>query len=519
MKKTINHIIIAASLLAVTGSFSSCKKFLDVNKDPNNPTQIPAHTRLIGAITTTNGASMWRGTRELVGVMQYGATKLTTGTNRNAETWRFTASYFFWQNAYVFTMPNCVDLIVLGKKEQNYHFAGAGSVLLALNLGMLADQYGSIIASDYYDGVSQINLQPKMDDQQTAYKYIDSLLTEAIKFFGMPNNTPLNYSGGDIMFNGDVNKWTRFAWALKARYLNHLTKKGSLYNPTAVITACGNAFNADGMDAQFPYLAGAQQTDENPFASWGGFTDATNPRYFTWTQFFVNILTKFPVTETPYEDPRISKIMKPAASDGKYRGLRSGAGLAGGQDGTGTFTNENDYGPFSKSGFYTNVTSPFPFITYSEVKLIEAEASLRSNKKTEALNAYREGVNANMRKLGVSAGDINAYWTAQEADGLVAHFDDLTKGLSHIMRQKYITQCLNAETWVDMRRMDYSNAIYGPSLRRPANINTVIFDPGNSSQWIRGMVYETNEQNRNPEAVGDNSEKYRLLTPLWWDKP
>ncbi len=65
-----------------------------------------------------------------------------------------------------------------------------------------------------------------------------------------------------------------------------------------------------------------------PFASWGGFTDPANPRYFTWTQFFVNILTKFPVTETPYEDPRISKIMKPAPSDNKYWGLRSGAGLA-----------------------------------------------------------------------------------------------------------------------------------------------------------------------------------------------
>ncbi len=118
----------------------------------------------------------------------------------------------------------------------------------------------------------------------------------------------------------------------------------------------------------------------------------------------------------------------------------------------------------AKSGYYTNVTSPFPFITYSEVKLIEAEASLRSNKKTEALNAYREGVSANMRKLGVSAGDINAYWTAQEADGLVAHFDNLTTGLSHIMRQKYITQCLNPETWVDMRRMDYSNADLWPLL-------------------------------------------------------
>ena len=516
MKRTNNYII--GFLIVTVFIFTSCKKYLDVNKDPNNPTQIPAHSRLVGAITTTNGASMWRGAREIAGATQYGVTRLLTGTNRNAEQWRFTASYFFWQNAYVFTMPNCVDLIVLGKKENNLQFAGAGEILLALNLGMLTDQYGSIVASDYYDGVSQIKLQPRMDDQQTVYRTIDSLLDDAIVLLKGANTIPLNYSGGDIMYKGDVDKWTRLAWSLKARYLNHLSKKGSLYNAAKIIEACKNGFNADGMDAEFPYIAGAQQTDENPWSSWGGFTTPSDPRYFTWSQFFVNILTKFPVTETAYQDPRIIRIMKPGA-DSMYRGLRSGAGLAGGQDGGGTFTDSASYGPFSKSGFYTNTTSPFPFITYSEVKLIQAEASLRSGDKAGALAAYEEGVRANMRKLGVLAADINTYWAAQLADGLILHFDNLTQGLNHIMRQKYITQCLNPETWVDMRRMDFSKNIYGPSLRRPANLNTVIFDVNNDNQWIRGMVYETNEQNRNPEAVGDNTEKYRLLTPLWWDQP
>src|SRR5689334_7926201 len=89
--------------LVAVAAFTSCKKYLDINKDPNNPSSVPAHARLIGAITTTNGASMWRGAREVAGITQYGVTKLLTGTNRNAETWRLTASYFFWQNAYVFT--------------------------------------------------------------------------------------------------------------------------------------------------------------------------------------------------------------------------------------------------------------------------------------------------------------------------------------------------------------------------------------------------------------------------------
>lgn len=528
-KKGIACLVLGVFLLS-----SSCKKFLEVNVDPNNPTKVSAANRLVGAITTSNGAALWRGEREIAGVTQYGVTKLLTGTNLNAETWRFTSAYFAWQNTYVFTMPNCIDIINLGEEEGNPHFVGAGKTLLAMNFGLLTDQYGAIVIDEFYNGKTQLSLTPKMQDQQTVYQHIDQLLDEAIAAFNNPANaTGLNSAGGDIMYQGNVDKWRRFAWALKARYLNHLTKKTNLYNPTKILEACANAFNQDGMDAEFPYLANGLPTDENPWFSWGGFVvppgstpdqAVYNPRYFAWGQFFVNMLTALPVTNTPLQDPRISRIMQPAPSDGQYRGLRPGGGLvagqgilANGQNGDATKRNANDYGLFSNSGFYTRETSPFPFITYSEVKLIEAEARLRSADIGGALLAYEEGVKSNMRKLGVSAPEITAYWTAQLADGLNAHFANLTQGLSHIMRQKYISLCLNPETWVDMRRSDFSQAIYGPSLVRPLNLNTVVFDVNNPNQWIRAMVYESNEQTRNPDNVGDNSERYRLLTPLWWD--
>ncbi|UZJ65817.1 hypothetical protein OKW96_06535 [Sphingobacterium sp. KU25419] len=101
---------------------------------------------------------------------------------------------------------------------------------------------------------------------------------------------------------------------------------------------------------------------------------------------------------------------------------------------------------------------------------------MRKGDSNGALVSYEEGVKSNMRKLGVSASDISNYWNAQVADGLSQHFSTVDGGLSHIMRQKYISLCLNPETWVDMRRMDYSANIYGPSLKRPTNLNTTIFD-------------------------------------------
>ncbi|KEO75480.1 SusD/RagB family nutrient-binding outer membrane lipoprotein [Anditalea andensis] len=519
MKNRNNIIYLLVILLFFN---SSCENYLDINQDPNLPTIVPAHRRVIGAITTSNGAAMWRGTREVAGIMQYATTGLATGANRNAETWRFTASYFLWQNAYVFTMPNCVDLIVLGEDEGNPHFVGAGKTLLAMNFGLLTDQYGDIVLDDYYDGRSQITLTPSFNTQQDVYQRIDQLLDEAITAFQSPNPGPsLNFSNGDILYQGDIQKWIKFAWSLKARYLNHMSKKTSLYNPDAILTAVQNGFDGDGMDAEFAYIQGGQQTDENPWFSWGGFTaaDRINHRYFTWSQFFVDLLKHLPVTETQYTDPRIGIIMSPAESDGAFRGLKPGLGLAGGAGGSGEFTDQADYGVFPNGGFYTKPTSPMPFITYSELKFIEAEAQLRSGNAVAAFRAYEEGVKANMRKLGVEAAAINAYWIAHMEDGADTHFNDLTSGLSHIMRQKYITQVLHPETWVDMRRMDYSQDIYGPSLQRPSNINNVIFDINDPNQWIRAMVYETNEQNRNGDQIGDNSEQYRLLTPLWWDRP
>lgn len=519
------HILIMGS--AIMLGLPSCKKYLDVNQDPNNPSKVEAASRVIGVITTSSGASQWRGTREIAGVMQYGGLQTSTSAGYAAVNWRFNNGYFLWQNAYVNTMPNCVDLIVLGESEGNPHFVGVGKTMLALNYGLLTGQYGSIVVDDYYNGKDQLSLVPKFNDQKTVYERIQTLLDEAIAAFDRTDNKrELNVKKGDILYAGDITKWKRFAWALKARYYNHLSKKSSLYNADQVLDACGKAFNADGMDAEFAYLAGATLIDENPWSSWGGFESLTNPRYFSWTQFFVNMLTSFPVTNTLYQDPRISKIMTPAVSDGAYRGTASGAYIANGQGplangnaGDATKTSPNDYGRFSKSGYYTNTTSPFGFITYSEVKLIQAEALLRKGgNATAALNAYEEGVKSNMRKLGVSAVDVNNYWTAQLADGVAAHFTNLTQGLSHIMRQKYISLCLNPETWVDMRRMDYSASIYGPSLKRPANLNTAIFDAVNPNQWIQAMCYESNEQNRNPAAVGDNSEKTRLLTPLWIQK-
>ena len=500
--KNLKHILLIFILII---SISSCEKFLDVNDDPNAPANVSLDLRIKPTILMANGAAQWRGAREIVAVTQYVASK---SKGANPDTWEFTTRNFFWQNALVWTFPNAVDMIVQGKEENSPHFSGVGKIFKAFLIASLSDQYGRMPWDDLYDGIHQPVLTPRFEDQKTIYENCINLLDEAVvDLSATDNKIGLNRRDGDIIYQGDTEKWIKFAYALKARYLNHYSKKSGLYNPDAIIEACSKAFDGVGMDAEFNYVKGGSQTQANPWSAegYGEFKSELFPRYAGYTQFFINML-KNPFFLNDSIDPRLPIIMNPAVKTGLFTGLVSGRGLDG--------KNIKEYCRVA-GGFYSLADSPFPFATYSEVKYIEAEARLRKGDAAGAIEAFKTGVLADMTKLGVADTTIQ-----KVSDGLnkltPADFtaNNNKAGLSKIMTQKYIAMVFNPETWVDMRRMDYSNEIY-PGLARPDNVNE-IFGEG---EWIRAMPYEYNEENRNGKNLGDNRPDVRMKTPVWWDVP
>ncbi len=498
---TISKIIIFILLISVS---VSCEKFLDVNDDPNAPANVALDLRLKPTILMANGAAQWRGTREVAAIMQYVASSNGTG-GFSATRWEFTNSYFVWQNTLVWTYPNAIDMIVMGEDQNSPYFSGVGKIFKAYLLFLLTDQLGSIPFDDLYNGRDQAILEPRFEEQEVVYEKCLAVLDEAIiDLSETENEISLNGRGGDIIYEGDSTKWVKFAYALKARYLNHYTKKPSLYNPAAVIAACENAFNDNEQDAEFPYTLGGGTTQANPWSS-EGFGDMAGAlgRYTGWSHFFVEMLKNSPLSDTI--DPRMPIIMNPSVNDTAFRGIVSGRGYD--KDPNLAF---NDYSNVT-GGFYTSGASPWPFITYAEVKFIEAEAKLRSGDVSGARDALKEGVSANMKKLGV---DVSLRTIAEnKLDALTdADFTPLEAGLYYIMTQKYIALVLHPETWVDMRRMDYSSTIY-PGLTQPEDVN-IIFGPG---EWIKAMIYEYNEENRNPDNLPNNDPELRMTTPVWWD--
>src|SRR5690606_23037525 len=197
--------------------------------------------------------------------------------------------------------------------------------------------------------------------------------------------------------------------------------------------------NQDNAQVNFP--GGEAENTNQPFSADGYGSSRID--YFS--NFFVELLKNPLSAAVAIQDPRLP-IIVPEAVNGGYHGVVTGRGLDG--------LPSEDFS-LGNGGFYTSPASPTYMITYSEVKFIEAEARFTKGDLPGAYAALKAGVQADLEKLAVPAAEITAYLAQLDVE---VGSSGIT--LSDIMIQKYIANMLNPETWVDMRRMDYSSDIY-----------------------------------------------------------
>ena len=82
------------------------------------------------------------------------------------------------------------------------------------------------------------------------------------------NVSQANLAKGDAYFyNGDRNKWKRFAYSVLARSFNHLTNKNS-YQPDSVIAYANLGINLTTDDATAKFQASGLSGTYNFFGIW-----------------------------------------------------------------------------------------------------------------------------------------------------------------------------------------------------------------------------------------------------------
>ena len=456
---------------AVTG-FTSCKKYLDVNENPNAATKPPINGLLVN-VTQQTGLNVYRVSNITSYYVQYLANVSVGGAT---DTYEPIDASSTWSNLYE-TMTDIYDLDKLAAEQSAFYYQGISKIMMAMNLQLVHNLWGSAPYSDAFSGNT---LTPEYDNAESIFQTCLSLLDEGISLLNNPQPGIDISSSDDLIHQGDVSAWIKTAHALKARLLNQLSKT-SQYDPSAIFDELDDAYTSAADDA---YL--------NTFS-------VVNP----WNQVAINnsnllldgwlsttYINAMNGTTFGIFDPRLP-FTASLTQFGDYRGTRNG----GDRFGSG-IDDEESY--VSLTGYYSSESAPLYIITYEEMKFIEAEAAFRDGDKMRAYAAYLEGIRANMNKLGVAAADRDDY----VGDPSVS-VGEANLTLKDIFTEKYKALFLMPVTWDDARRFDYGYE----DFMLPLNVVT--------STFVRRLVYPTVETARNSANVPTVTD---VTQKLWWDQ-
>jgi hypothetical protein len=484
MKHMKNKILKLGAIAMVFIVFTSCEKWIDtdMNNDPNNPEKANYNAVLPSieaSLAYQFGGDISRPVA--IWMQQY------SGVGNQAiayDVYNFTQSDVnnVWYYAmYSGPMADLSRMIKQAAVEGAPHYQGVAEVLMALSLGTMTDLFGDIPYSKAFDGDNE-KFKPAFDSQESIYTSINKLLDDAIVHLGAAESL---FSPGveDLIYGGDLNLWIAAANTLKARYALHLSKVPGSDAYNKALVALANGFTSFSDDMQFAF--GSKSNELNP-----AYQFFMNDRYgdIYMGAFFVDTLSG---------DPRFNSFVDTTgAADDPSIGVGSNPGMADG---------------FAMPGpFYHSEDSPVPFITYAEVKFIEAEALLMTGNAAGAATAFNDAVTSSVKKVedNLSKKQLKdstrianqAAWLAANASETAA-----TITLGKIITQKYIALYTQPETFVDYRRTGY------PQLTPAADAATV------DKQIPRRWPYPTSERLYN----ADNFAPYKsvtISTPVWWDK-
>ena len=405
-----------------------------------------------------------------------------------------------WLQIYLYILPNVKVIKTKVEAEGAIHFGAVTDIVTAINLGIATDTWDNIPYSQANLGPD--NLFPEFDTQEMIYAEIFNLLDGAIAALQTTDTSGISLGSEDLIYGGDLDKWLRAAYTLKARYQLRLIGNGSV-SAADVLSSISNGFTSNADDFQMFY----DDRNINPWYSGEILARATGNFHHDIASQLVSSMNGdyYPFQSAALTiDPRLP-VFATNNGDTEWKGYVSGGG---GLAPDGTTANAQ----FVDGGYYTKIDAPLVLITYAEAQFIKAEAAFLANGGNEtsvgstsvAYTAYIEGIMASMDKYNVDGTDYIA-------DGAV-DVGEAGLMLNHIMKEKYIHNFLNPETFVDYRRYDFSDDVFvGLTIREEEDSEGEF-----AGEWFRRATYPASELVRNEAVVVANQQL--PTAPVGWDE-
>lgn len=504
MKKVFYSLLTASTIL-----FGSCEKFLDVNDDPNNVTDVQI-TQLLPSVTVNVGymgaSDLFRYTSLLVQQFSGHGPNTGFGTFREYERYNINDSDVNnqWTRIFGTTLSDIQLLIDKAEASGSPHYAGVAKLLKAYVYQIVVDAWGDV---PYFNASKHAeNLYPEVDDDEAIYADLIRLIDEGIGNINAassalsPNQYTTIYTSND--WPSAREKWEKFGNTLKLRIFLHYSARDAAFASqqiSALINSGARFMESNGDSFQMSFLAESQR--QNPLYSMenGQFRN----------QFFPNRFLVDLMNETG--DPRRRSYFVPFpyhSSPATYRGASfldiepSSAysrihsyiyGTASAVDPA----RVNPNGSLQDGAITYAGDGPARLLTYAEYNFIRAEAALLYGAPGDAEAFFAAGIRASMQEAGLTQAEIDGYMAAH---GALSGTD--AQQLEQIITEKYVANyAVLVEPWTDYRRTGYPRLV--PHQQPAAIYNEV----------PRSLPYAQSEINNNPHIT----QKPSLLERVFWD--
>lgn len=523
MKRIFKYLV----ALTVIGIMAGCtKKFEELNTDPTkagpdsfNPNFLLTTSQLRYTGSADFSYETWRAQLIYFSTMMQHFSHLAGYWAGDKYTLNpdYNAAYF--QRAYDEQVKHVVDLVELTRDKAQYaNLHQMGRIMKVLIFHRITDIYGDVPYSEAGMGFYKRIFKPKYDEQSAIYPDMLKELDEAAAKL----DASKDIASGDLIYNGDIGKWKRFAYSLMLRLAMRLVKVDANAAKTwAEKAAAGGTLGSNADNAFIKHDASGGRPTINRISQIMNLPYEIP--YIRWTKTFIDFLKN-------NNDPRLgvlAEIPPPppnentlgAAGDqtpANQLGMPNGYDLQGGATDISKAPGyPGTWYKYSRpiNRFYAKDAGITMLLTYAETELLLAEAKQRGwNIPLTAADHYNNGVKGAMTMLSqwdaaavVTDGQVNTY--------LAAHPYVPANGIEMINTQFWVATIFNDyESFANWRRTGY------PALT-PVNY------PGNATGGTipRRMIYPQGEASTNPDnynaAIGRLPGGDKLTSRVWWDKP
>jgi hypothetical protein len=523
------------AILGLSVILGSCQKnFLDINTDPNNPTDLP----LTQILPAAEGGLTFNLCQNVGGINSATSTFVHQIVNSRVNDYVIDGSNF--QNAWGYSggtygvYPGALNdlqiVINKGIAQNAPHYVGVAQVQKAYIFSLWVDLFGDV---PYFDALKgNDDLHPKYDASSAIYDDLFVQLNSAITNLSAASSSISPDATSDIIYGGDRTKWIRFANSLKLKLYNQIRLKKDVKNEINALIAGNNLISAEDQDFQLRFGTSAAPENRNIgfFANYNTgaqresyvspyfyttLRDSSDPRmpYYIYNQLTA---TGNPANATDFRDGRFVSVRFASKGPNRNQDQRVAQSLIGLFPVGGRY--DNGAGGVAVLGSGPG-DAPVRVLTTYQVKFILAESALMIGTTGNARTLLEEGIRANFAKINTQAAAVPASIQSVPAiipatittyvNSVLASYDAAATNaakLNIIITQKWIASFgFGMDSYTDYRRTGFPVLPNTTGAGDPEMVAIRTFP--------YRLTYPNSEQSANPNFPGQPDP---YTTKIFW---